>query len=288
MSLLRYFVGVLYVPTMLVGFIGAAVHMIEKEKNYSALFGLLVTAILVSFLLERWIPYQKDWNKNHGDVMRDFLHFVVNEVSNIVAVLSLPVFVALVPIDGIWPDAWPLWAQLFLAILIADMGITLVHYASHKNATLWRFHAIHHSVKRMYGFNGLMKHPLHQIIEVLGGTFPLILLGVSQEVAALLALSVAVQLLLQHSNVNVKIGPLRYFLALSPVHRFHHVKRAAEGDVNFGLFTTIWDRVLGTAVFDLEKRFSSVDLGIETEPDYPQDYFAQLVKPFRRIDPEIL
>ena len=63
--------------------------------------------------------------------------------------------------------------QLLLALPVADLGITLVHYASHRLPLLWRLHAVHHSVTRMYGFNGLMKHPLHQAAEAVGGVLPL-------------------------------------------------------------------------------------------------------------------
>jgi len=85
---------------------------------------------------------------------------------------------------------------------------------------------------------------------------------------------------LQHSNVDMRLGPLRYLLALAPVHRFHHLKNAAEGDVNFGLFTTFWDRLLGTAYYDRSRSFSSDDLGIGDQPNYPTGYLSQLIKPF--------
>ncbi len=281
MFVLKELIKVSYVPLMLGGFLAAALYAIAGGYGYGALLVLLPLAIGISFGLERLVPYEKQWNQDHGDSWRDVVHALVNEVANGSSVALLPVMVAIVPGFDLWPADWPMWGQLLLAILVADCGITLVHYASHINPILWRFHAVHHSVKRMYGFNGLMKHPLHQAIEMLGGTCPLILMGIPLDIAALLAFAVAIQLLLQHSNVDVKIGPLRYILALSPLHRFHHIKWPVEGDVNFGLFTTIWDRMLGTAVYDARRRFSSNDLGIGKEPDYPDGYLAQLIRPFK-------
>ncbi|SDD66398.1 sterol desaturase family protein [Kordiimonas lacus] len=281
MFVLRELIKVTYVPLMLGGFLAAALYALAGGYGYGALLVLLLLAIGISFALERLVPYERQWNQDRGDSWRDVLHAFVNEGANASSVALLPLIVAIVPGFDIWPTDWPMWGQLFLAILIADCGITLVHYASHIHPTLWRFHAVHHSVKRMYGFNGLMKHPLHQAIETLGGTCPLILMGIPLDIAALLAFAVAIQLLLQHSNVDVKIGPLRYILALSPLHRFHHIKWPVEGDVNFGLFTTIWDRMLGTAVYDAKRRFSSNDLGIGKEPNYPDTYLAQLIRPFK-------
>lgn len=282
MHYLRGFISWCYVPLILGGFLSIALYLVENDYGYGFLLILFLVAVSLSFLAEKAVPYEQSWNKDYGDSRRDLAHAVVNETANIMSVAMLPIAVAILPNFSLWPAGWPMWLQLVVAILIADCGLTLVHYASHHNTVLWRLHAVHHSVKRMYGFNGLMKHPLHQAIETLGGTFPLILLGISTDVAALLAFAVSIQLLLQHSNVDVKIGPLRYILALSPVHRFHHIKWPVEGDVNFGLFTTVWDRMLGTAVYDAKRHFTTDDLGIGKQPHYPNTYFAQLMQPFKK------
>jgi len=247
------------------------------------LAALIVGVIFVSFLVERLIPYNPDWNLSHQDRWRDRVHFVVNEGANFLSILGLPFLAALLPNFGVWPSHWPLWGQLLLAIGIVDFGITMAHFASHRINWLWRFHAVHHSVKRMYGFNGLMKHPLHQLIEGVCGVLPVILLGVPQDVAWLLVVAIALQLLLQHSNADVRVGPFKYVLALAPAHRFHHLNSAREGDVNFGLFTMVWDWLLGTASFDPNRTFTSDDLGIEGEPDYPTDYWSQLIRPFKSM-----
>ena len=124
---------------------------------------------------------------------------------------------------------------------------------------------------------------MHQTFETAGGVLPLILLGMPVPVASALAVCVAVQLLLQHSNADYRIGPLRPILALNAGHRFHHRQVGGRiGDVNFGLFTLIWDHLFRTYSFDPEKRFSSDDLGMAAKPDYPNDYLGQLAEPFRR------
>ena len=70
----------------------------------------------------------------------------------------------------------------------------------------------------------------------------------TQQIAWLLIVAIALQLLLQHSNVDIRVGPFKYILALAPAHRFHHLNSARDGDVNFGLFTMIWDWMLGSAL----------------------------------------
>jgi sterol desaturase/sphingolipid hydroxylase (fatty acid hydroxylase superfamily) len=281
MILLKWLFRIGLVPAILVGGNSLAIEIINHQLNHLWLVGVILSGIALSFTAEALIPYNTEWNESHNDRIRDAIHFIVNESANFGSVLTLPIIYVLVPGLGIWPDDWPLWAQLLLAIGVVDFGITFAHYASHRINWLWRFHAVHHSVKRMYGFNGLMKHPVHQFIEGIFGFAPLVLLGMPTQIAWLLIVAIALQLLLQHSNADMRIGPFKYLLALAPAHRFHHLNSARDGDVNFGLFTMIWDWLLGTASYDPRRAFTTSDLGIEGEQDYPASYISQLIAPFR-------
>lgn len=271
---MKRLVSWVYAPAFLLGFIGWGIW----QPHWLVL--VLVVAVGVSFLMEQWLPYERQWNRSLGDRRRDTLHALVNESLNAAGLLILPGLTALLAVEGVWPRGWPLWEQLLLAIVLADAGITLMHYASHRIAALWRLHAVHHSVQRLYGFNGLMKHPLHQMLEATAGLLPLILLGIPLEVAMLLALAIAIQLLLQHSNVDMRLGPLRWVFAWAPVHRFHHMKYGRAGDVNFALFFNLWDWLLGTAFYTEDYRMGEGDLGIGSRPDFPVDYVEQLRDPF--------
>lgn len=278
---MRAVLQIIYAPAMLLGFNGIAVWIVASGALQLWLLPLLLAAVSVSLAVERIIPYERTWNHDRGDSVRDVIYAAAYELSVYLSVALIPILTALSPDTGLWPSEWPLWGQLVFAIAIADLGITLCHYASHRVEWLWRFHAPHHSVTRMYGFNGLIKHPVHQTLETIAGTTPLLLLGMPVEVGLLLGFAITVQLLLQHSNADMRIGPLRHILALAPLHRFHHQKWAGIGDVNFGLFTNLWDHLLGTVAYDPDKRFTSDDLGIGKQPNYPIGYIGQLTAPFR-------
>ena len=114
------------------------------------------------------------------------------------------------------------------------------------------------------------------------GVAPLILIGLPVDVASALGLAVAIQLLLQHSNADYRVGPAKYVLALNEGHRFHHLKWAGIGDVNFGLFTLVWDHLMRTYSYDPTRRFDSTQLGMAAHPDYPTAYARQLIYPFTR------
>jgi sterol desaturase/sphingolipid hydroxylase (fatty acid hydroxylase superfamily) len=181
-----------------------------------------------------------------------------------------------------WPNTLPFGLQVVFALIVADLGITLAHMASHRFPFLWRLHEVHHSVTRMYGFNGLMKHPLHLAIEGLCAFGPLLFLGMPFEVATIVSYAIAIQLLLQHSNFDMKLGPLRHVFAWALTHRFHHIKYGKSGDVNFALFLCVWDHLLGTALYPEGNKLQSSDLGSGSRPDYPIGYAAELFEPFAK------
>lgn len=272
-----------YVPFMLIGLNGAGIALTTFGAPKYWLLAILGVAIAASFLAERIIPYDREWNRDRADTTRDRIHVAVNETLILASMAAIPLLAAMVPAPQLWPHSWPFLLQVLAAILIADLGITVVHLASHKIAVLWRFHAVHHSITRFYGLNGLMKHPLHQIVEMAAGVAPLILIGLPVDVASVLALAVAVQLVLQHSNADYCIGAGKYVLALNEGHRFHHLKWAGVGDVNFGLFTLLWDHLMRTYSYDPVRRFDSTQLGMAAKLDYPSSYLKQMIFPFTRV-----
>jgi sterol desaturase/sphingolipid hydroxylase (fatty acid hydroxylase superfamily) len=269
-----------YVP--LVGVLaGVAIWLAGREVPHWALALVVAVGIAVSFVAERLLPADPTWNRPRGDRGRDFVHAVVNEGLAGASLAALPLLSSAFTLVALWPEDLPFAVQIVGAVLIFDLGVTLAHWASHRIGVLWRLHAVHHSVRRMYGFNGLMKHPLHQLIETAAGFAVVLAVGIPEGVAAALAACTALQLLLQHSNVDYRVGPLERWLAFNTGHRLHHLRWPGVGDVNFGLFTLIWDRMLGTYT-PPGRRVTSDELRIAKQLDYPVAYLPQLAEPFRR------
>ncbi|MDX2257362.1 MAG: sterol desaturase family protein [Hyphomicrobiaceae bacterium] len=276
-SLVRY--G--YTPLMLIGFNGLAVWLVASGYPLWSVGPLALAAVLLSFLVERIAPYEEEWNEDHhGDTSKDWAHGIVYEFSTLNSLLILPGLTLVVPNLGIWPTHLPLWAQLLVAIVVADAMMTLIHYYSHKVGWMWRLHQVHHGVHRLYGFNGFVRHPLHHTLDLTVGMAPLILAGLPFDVAVLLGFTVVIQLLVQHTNVDVVLGPFGRLLAVGPAHRLHHVHWDGEGDVNFGLYFTVWDQLLGTFRAEAPRAPVAGDIGITGEPRFTQSYLRQLILPF--------
>lgn len=281
MSLVRVFARYGYVPVMLVGLNGFAIYLATQGHSlwWTAAIGLF--AFGLAFAMEHVLPYEAEWNASHGDVAKDVAHGLVYELNNLSAMAILPIITMFRPWEGIWPTHWPLVLQVLTAIIVTDCCMSLMHYWSHRINWMWRLHAVHHGVHRLYGFNGLVRHPLHQSLDLTVGTLPLLIAGMTQEVAVLLALSISIQLVVQHSNVDYVLSPFfKQWLAIGPVHRLHHVTWAGEGDVNFGLFFNIWDKLLGSFRLESPRAPVAGDIGIQDRPHFPQGYTDQLMLPF--------
>ena len=207
---------------------------------------------------------------------------MVNESVAALGILAVPVMVAAVSPRGWWPADAPLIARLVIAVTVLDAGVTMAHWVSHRWAMLWRFHSVHHGARRLYGLNGLMKHPVHLIIETIAGMAPLIVLGIDATTASVLAGFIAVQLLVQHANVSYSVGALERWLAWNAGHRLHHVADEVEGNVNFGLFTLVWDRLLGT--YRVPSRSTPPPtVGLAGRTSMPSSYRSQLAMPWTRV-----
>ena len=268
-----------FVPFMLFGLNGLGFLVVASGWSYLWLGLILLVAIFVAFVAERIAPYHVEWNEDHRDTQTNLIHAAVYEISNINAILLIPVVTFLIPSIGIWPVEWPLIAQLLLAIVLADFALMYLHYLSHRWNFLWRLHAIHHGVGRLYGFNGLVRHPLHQTIDLAIGTSPLVIAGMPTDVAVLLGLVISVQLIIQHANVRIELGPFRHWLSIGDLHHLHHVNWGKEGDCNFGLFLTLWDRLIGTFNPVPPRPITAVDMGVDEVPEFPKTYLEQLLFP---------
>jgi len=244
--------------------------------------------LLAVMIAERVWPYRPVWNRGHGDLATDLLHAAVSGIGAtrlvrpLVGVVGVVVAGALSRAVGatLWPTSWPYVAQLGLALVVAEFPQYWVHRWQHEHDALWRLHATHHSAPRLYFLNAARFHPLDLSLLYFVGYLPLIALGCPEDVLMLFALFDAIFGMLQHSNIDVRLGPLNRVFSMAEVHRWHHSRTVREANTNYGSNLMIWDLVFGS-FFLPPDREPPVEIGIADMPDFPTTYLAQLASPFR-------
>ena len=136
----RLFARYAYVPCMLLGINGCAVICVGNGLRFWQMTLLLMLAICLARLAEHILPYEAEWNKSHGDAGKDVTHGFAYELSGLAGLLWLQLIALTVPWQGLWPREWPLGLQLLTAIIVTDLAVTLLHYASHHVSWLWKLH----------------------------------------------------------------------------------------------------------------------------------------------------
>ncbi|MBZ0253344.1 MAG: sterol desaturase family protein [Candidatus Methylomirabilis sp.] len=266
-----------------------AVHGLLRAGVHEgvAVFGVLVASIGAIAALERLAPYRAGWNRSDGDVGTDFAHMLVAQsliprlLGPLWPALAASMTAALAAAFGarLWPHDWPILAQLFLVLVIAEFGRYWFHRAAHEIPLLWRLHAVHHSPGRLYWLNAGRFHPLEKVIFLIPEALPFAVLGAGPEVMAMYFVFNGVHGLFQHSNIRVRLGPLNYLFSMTELHRWHHSKIIAESNTNYGNNLILWDLVFGTFFLPKDREVGTIGL---LNPAYPKGYLAQLAAPFAR------
>jgi sterol desaturase/sphingolipid hydroxylase (fatty acid hydroxylase superfamily) len=285
MEVMRSIVRYAYAPFMMLALPTAAYWVVISAQTFWGYFWLaplLALAYATAFAAEKVAPFFDEWNHHddHGDTQTNLLHTIAYEWSSLNGVMLVPVICWLFPFQGAWPTQWPMWGQVLLAFFAADFAFMMLHYLSHKLAPLWRLHSVHHGVGRLYGFNGVIRHPLHQTVDMVIGNAPLVIMGMPQDVALVLGFLISVTLIVQHSNVDTRLGFLDGHLSIGRIHHLHHVNWGTEGDCNFGLLLTLWDKLLGTYNDHPSRPITAKDMGVDELPNFPKGFIEQMILPF--------
>lgn len=230
---------------------------------------MLVPSLVATFVLgfvfyaERKLPFREDWltPKAPNEVMLDAASTLV--LLPIVMTASEYFWKTLVPHVDLWPEDAPLFARVVLAVLIAEFFFYWAHRASHEVALLWRFHVVHHRAKRVYWLNSGRLHPVDAMLDFFVYFFPIIVIGVDQEVFLIFLTLTMTTGVLEHANVNFRAGVLNYVFNTAELHRWHHSTTIDISKKNCGKILSVWDIVFGT--FYLPKHHDGIErVGVES------------------------
>jgi sterol desaturase/sphingolipid hydroxylase (fatty acid hydroxylase superfamily) len=178
----------------------------------------------------------------------------------------------------------PLAVQLILFFIVLDFVQWFTHILLHRYEFLWRFHKVHHSVEEMGFAAHLRYHWMENIFYKPLKTLAVMVLGGFEPSMAFAVHFFAILIgHLNHANIKITWGPLRYLLNNPVMHLYHHAKHLPSQyprGVNFGISLSIWDYIFGTHYIPEEG--GKIELGFEEVEQFPKTFWGQVFYGFKK------
>ena len=259
---------------------------------YMNYFYGLIAISLVVWLLEVIFPWRKNQSIFRKDFWLDGFYMFFNfflfsiAISGFYKVLKLGFSdlgitaksIALVDFSG-----WPMWGQLLIFFIVLDFVQWFTHILLHKFSFFWRFHKVHHSVKEMGFAAHLRYHWMENIFYKPLKTFGVMILGGFEPEQAYIVHFIAITIgHLNHANIKLTWGPLKYMINNPVMHLYHHVYDLPKGrfGVNFGISLSVWDYIFGHNYVPEES--GTIELGFPGEEEFPKSFIGQTTYGFKK------
>ena len=170
----------------------------------------------------------------------------------------------------------PEWLQLLIFFVLLDFVQWLTHILLHRFPFLWQFHKVHHSVKVM-GFAAHFRyHWMENVLYKPMKTLAVMLLGGFEPEQAYIVHFVSIVIgHLNHANLKITWGVLKYIFNNPVMHLYHHAYHVPKGKfgVNFGISLSIWDYLFKTNYVPDDR--GTIELGFKGDDQFPKSFLGQ-------------
>jgi len=262
-------------------------------ENYFYLLIVLSVLVWAAELIKPWRKKQPMFRRDFWlDAFYMFFNFFLfslvgyNALSN-VGVELFNDFLGLFGITNLVAieiGSWPRWLQLLTMFVVADFIQWNTHRLLHRVDWLWEFHKVHHSVKQMGFAAHLRFHWFETIVYKSIQYIPLAMIGFGIQDFFLVHLVAIAIGHLNHANLDLSYGPLKYILNNPRMHIWHHahdMPKNRQYGINFGISLSIWDYLFKTAHVPSSGR--DIELGYEDDTLMPPSFLGQTIRPFKAI-----
>ncbi len=253
-------------------------HAMTSLAADSYIGWIVVLALLTAFELANPLGRQRASSRLKGLVFWAFFIPVASALSlglyglwaalGIKPLLSLSLFQ---PIAFLGPVA--ALAAILVAAVINDFFFYWCHRIQHRY--LWRFHAVHHSIRDLNAVNSY-HHVSEALMSLVLYSVPTsLIVSDAAHAVPLIGLVMWLHIVWIHSPTRANLGPLRAWFVDNRYHRIHHSLEERHFDRNFGAFTTLWDRAFGTHYAPAPDEWPDVGLAGVDEPKGVRDWLDQ-------------
>jgi sterol desaturase/sphingolipid hydroxylase (fatty acid hydroxylase superfamily) len=250
-------------------------------------YGLILVSLVV-WSLELLFPWRKEQKAFRKDFWLDAFYMFFNFFLFAIALGGLwAVFGAAGKAMGITAkslaivqlDSLPMWLQLLVFFIVLDFVQWFTHILLHRFDFLWQFHKVHHSVEEMGFAAHLRYHWMENILYKPLKTVGVMVLGGFEPSMAYVVHFAALTIgHLNHANIHITWGPLRYLLNNPVMHLWHHARYLPENrryGVNFGISLSLWDYLFRTNY--IPKDDPNIPLGFDKLESFPTTFWGQFV-----------
>ncbi len=173
-------------------------------------------------------------------------------------------------------------SMVLFCLLVLDLLYYLVHWLKHSFGFLWAFHAVHHNDRNFNMSTYLRASWVERIFVTSLPLLVVFFLGFSTwEITLALFISFIYQFYC-HSQYLQLPKLLEWFLITPNLHKIHHDQSEKNQRSNFGVVFSIWDRLFGTYVGEIEHFTPGIkgyrqDNFIKMETDPLFDYYRSIL-----------
>ncbi|WP_103864165.1 sterol desaturase family protein [Aquimarina sp. I32.4] len=258
---------------------------------YTNYFWGLIAISLIVWALEIMFPWRKNQSIFRKDFWLDGFYMFFNFFLFAIAISGFYKLLSLFFEDiGVSANTFTLidisktstWIQLIVFFILLDFVQWFTHILLHRYSFLWKFHAIHHSVKEMGFAAHLRYHWMENILYKPLKTIGVMVLGGFEPEQAYIVHFIAITIgHLNHSNIKITWGSLKYIFNNPVMHLYHHSYTLPKGvhGVNFGISLSIWDYLFKTHYIPEDS--GTIELGFPGDDKVPKKFIDQLFYGFR-------
>jgi alkylglycerol monooxygenase len=214
---------------------------------YAQALSYAIPFFLALIVLEQWIAQRKGLEINRGmDVISSLSSGMTNTLKNLMGLSVVLISYGWLVNHVALAEVTPSWWVYMLAFLGMDFVGYWSHRFDHKINVFWNRHIVHHSSEE---FN--LSCALRQSISAVVGIYfflyiPMALIGIPQEVVAIVAPLHLFAQFWYHTRVIDKMGVLEHILVTPSHHRVHHAINPRYLDKNLSQVFIFWDKLFGT------------------------------------------
>ena len=251
-------------------------------------FSLFVGGLLFFLVLELLAPYRqssvskvKRWTNN---VSLTAFNSLILQVVFAGAIVSTAMYVTTHQLGVLNMIMLPGWVKLLVTVAFMDFMLYVWHLLNHEVPLLWRFHRVHHSDLNMDVSTATRFHIGELAVSAVIKIALVFLLGASLLGVMIFEAVLVLCAQFHHSSLKVPQWLERIFWILfvpPSMHRIHHSVIIKERDTNYGTIFSIWDRLLGTLLKDVDQKAIRIGIGAYKKLD-KLNFRHLLAMPFTR------